>query len=104
MRQQPRNKRSIQAASPYEAVKEAERTESRCSRTMRISNRDFLAGGRVAMDQVEPLSNGTAYIDKWRIQKTSRDEPLCSSQKPFVTALQKNKLFDEIHDQTFINH
>ncbi len=98
----PRIKRSIQSDSHYDTAKEAERCESRRSITMRVSNRDFLAGGKVEHKVHVPLSNGEVYLDNWIIQKPSRDQPLRNSQKPFVTALSKNQTFDEIADAVAI--
>lgn len=100
--QRRRVRKSVQATSEYDVCRDAERAESRRSRTMRISERNFLAGGKGLMSKQRPessVSNGTEFIDAWRIKTTMRGGKLPLGQPNFQTALPKNQLFDEIADE-----
>ncbi|GBG24227.1 Spermatosis-associated protein 17 [Hondaea fermentalgiana] len=97
-----RVRKSVQASSEYDVCREATRAESRRSRTMRISEQSFVAGGKGRLceaPQGPGLSAGTEFIDAWRIKTTNRGQKLPPGQSNFQTALPKNQLFDEIADQ-----
>ena len=98
----PRIKQSVQASSEYGAASKEHKHESRRSKMMRVCDREFRAGGKgplTDLNTVTPVSTGTPFVDQHKIQKSTRDRPLARSQKPFHNAVPKNQLFDSIMDQ-----
>lgn len=99
-----RIKRSVQSGTAYGAHKEHERVEARRARTMRVSERNFQAGGKGPLkgEPVAGISVNTEYIEPSKVGLSSRalaTSAQANGAPRFRTALPHNQLFDEIHDE-----
>ena len=96
--------KSVQAASPYDAVERDLKMQNKLAKMIRTSPEDFKAPGRLA-ERPPPQSVHTSlpYLEKpFELRNDYVELPKIRDKPPFYTAFPNNKNFEELNEQPLL--